>query len=94
MNIQHEYNDGRGRFFIQEEGRDLAEMDYNLRNGAMVILHTEVDPSLEGKGVGKALVDAAATYAREQKMHILPYCPFAKKVLERSSEYADLLQKS
>jgi uncharacterized protein len=94
MNIQHESKDDRGRFFIKEDGKDLAEMDYKLRNGEMVILHTEVDESLAGKGVGKALVDAGVDYVREQKLFITPLCSYAKKVLERSSEYADVLQKS
>jgi predicted GNAT family acetyltransferase len=94
MNIQHESNDERGRFFIEENGKGLAEMDYKLHNGEMVIVHTEVNESLEGKGVGKALVNAGVDYAREQKLMIKPLCQFAKKVMERSSDYADVLQKS
>jgi predicted GNAT family acetyltransferase len=91
MHIQQENNDIRGRFFINENGKDLAEMDYSWRHGTMVILHTEVDESLAGKGVGKSLVDAAVAYAREHKISILPICSYAKKVMERSPEYADIL---
>lgn len=94
MNIQHESNEHTGRFFIEENGKGLAEMDYKFRNGEMVILHTEVDESLEGKGVGKALVSAGVDYAREHQYKITPLCQFAKKVLERSPDYADVLQKS
>ena len=91
MNIQQENTSRGGRFFYNEHGRDLAEMDYTWRNGVMVILHTEVDPSLEGKGVGKALVNAAAADARAGKYTILPICAFAKAVMTKGDAYADVL---
>lgn len=93
MLIQQENDQHKGRFFIQENGKDLAEMTYNWHHGVMVIMHTEVDPSLEGRGIGKRLVHAGVAYAREHKVSIRPICPYAKKVLERSPEYADVLER-
>ncbi len=58
----------------------------------MIIDHTEVDPSLKGKGVGKQLVNAAVEKARAGNFKIVPLCPFAKAVLEKSEEYADVIQ--
>jgi hypothetical protein len=91
MLIQQENDDRKGRFFINEDGRELAEMVYTWRHGVMTILHTEVDPSLGGKGVGRSLVNAAVDYARKHGTTIFPICPYAKKVLEHSPEYADVL---
>ncbi len=92
MHIQHE-DDGRlGRFFINDAGKDMAEMVYNWRGPAhIVILHTEVDESLGGKGVGKELVAAGVAFAREKGIHIVPVCAFAKAIIERKQEYADVL---
>jgi predicted GNAT family acetyltransferase len=94
MIIQQENDDRKGRFFIHDQGKDLAELDYSWRDGQMVILHTEVSEALSGKGVGKNLVNAAVNYAREHHVSIIPICPYARKVLERGAEYADVLRKS
>ncbi len=92
MHIQHEEKDGQGRFFIQEGGEDLAEMAYTRRGSSgIIILHTGVDESLEGKGVGKSLVAAAADWARAEQIKIVPVCSFAKKVMEHDPAYADVL---
>lgn len=48
--------------------------------------------SLAGKGVGKELVLAAVQFARREKARIIPICSYAKKVLERTDEYADVLK--
>ena len=55
-----------------------------------VITHTEVEEILEGKGIGRQLVAAAVDYARKHSYKIKAICPFAKKVLDRSPEYADV----
>ena len=95
MNIQQEENGRGGRFYISENGNDLAEMSYRWSgNEHFIIDHTEVDPSLEGKGIGKALVARGVEFAREKGVTILPLCPYAKKVIERTPEYADVLFKS
>lgn len=49
--------------------------------------------SLQGQGVGKQLVKAAVEYARENDLKILATCPFAKGVLEKTTEYHDVYQK-
>jgi predicted GNAT family acetyltransferase len=55
-----------------------------------VITHTEVDETLEGKGIGKQLVAAAVDYARKHSFKIKATCLFAKKVLDRSPQFADV----
>ena len=92
MYIQHEDDGKAGRFFITEGSKSLAEMDYSRRGPEhIVILHTEVAKSLEGKGVGKELVAAGVAYAREHGIKIIPVCAFAKAVMERTPEYADVI---
>ena len=94
MQIQHE-DDGRsGRFFIEENGQQLAELYYEWHApDHFTILHTEVDDSLGGKGIGKQLLTHAVEYARTRNVLIRPVCPFAKKVMEASDEYQALIYK-
>ncbi len=92
MEIQQANTAGSGRFFIEIDGKELAKIIYRWENQVMVIEHTEVDASLGGQGIGKKLVEAAVAYARAHQIKILPLCPYAKKVLERGPEYADVLE--
>ena len=93
MDIQLKRNNERGSFFIENDGRQVAEMTFTFRNnGIMSIDHTDVDESLKGQSVGKKLLDHAIAFAREQKLMIKPYCTFAKAMLERNRDkYVDLV---
>ena len=91
MNIQHEQNDRRGKFFILTEGKQKALMTYSVAGSNKIIIdHTEVDPSLQGQGVGYQLLEAAVKCARGQGIKILPLCPFAKAVFDKTAEYDDI----
>lgn len=90
--IQHNEDGHRGRFFIQLDGKDVAEMTYVWSGDSRFIIdHTEVSDVLRGTGAGKKLVAAGAAYAREKGVKVLPLCPFAKRVMEGDAAYADVL---
>lgn len=92
MDIKHDQREGKGVFYVEENGRRLAEMTYVMAGAQKLIIdHTEVNESLKGKNVGKQLVGAAVSYARENKLKILPLCPFAKSVFDKVAEYEDVL---
>jgi predicted GNAT family acetyltransferase len=91
-NIQHQHDDKRGSFFYESEGKKLAEMVYVMAGAdKMIIEHTEVDESLKGQGVGKALQAALVDYVRENKIKVMPLCPFAKAMFNRTPEWQDML---
>jgi predicted GNAT family acetyltransferase len=92
MNIQHEQTDSKGSFFIDENGKKLAEMTYSKAGPQMIIIdHTEVSEVLKGKGIGLQLLNATVAYAREKQIKILPLCPFAKSVFDKKPELRDVL---
>ena len=93
MQINQRDNGKKGAFFIAENDEVLAEMSYVWSGEHLFIIdHTEVSEKLAGKGTGKQLVEAAVAFARANRHKIIPLCPFAKKVMERSKEYADVLK--
>jgi predicted GNAT family acetyltransferase len=53
-----------------------------------------VDESLEGKGLGKQLVEAAVEHAKSKQIKIFPKCRFAKSVMELVPEWQDVLSSS
>lgn len=91
MEIQREEHGSKGAFFVSAQGKRLAEMTYSKAGDTRLIIdHTEVSDALKGKGAGKQLVTAAVNFARQQKIKILPLCPFARAVFEKTSEFADV----
>lgn len=91
MAIQHREDENEGVFYLEENGETLAEMVYKKEKGKMIIQHTEVDESLRGKNIGFQLVEQGVDYAREAQLKIVPLCTFAKKVIERNKQFADVL---
>ncbi len=93
--ISQDWNDnGEGLFeYRQEEGSDtLGFMDLlQTESAKLVIKHTEVKPEMEGKGIGRQLLEAVADYSRSNNLRIIPICPFAKNLMERNPDkYKDL----
>jgi len=90
--VQVKINDKKGSFFIEIEGKQEAEMTFVFAGEDKIIIdHTGVNPGNEGKGLGKQLVAQAVTYARENNIKIIPLCPFAKKVFDKTPEFRDVL---
>lgn len=92
MQVKHHNTGDDGIFYIDEDGKRLADMRYMVVNGnQMDIYHTEVELAFEGSGLGKQLIDAGVIYAREKHYKIIPSCTFAKSVFNRNQDYHDVL---
>lgn len=87
-----EINGNKGHFFVKADGKQEALMTFVFAGeDKFIIDHTEVNPGNNGKGYGKKMVLAAVDYARENHFKILPLCPFAKSVFDRTPEIRDVL---
>jgi len=92
MEIKFEEGATKGAFYHEENGERLAELTFSKAGDKLLIIdHTEVSEKLKGKGAGKQLVDAAVVYARSKGIKILPLCPFAKSVFDKTPEFKDVL---
>ncbi len=90
--IKHEKTAKGGSFYYQADDKRLAEMVYVMSGpDKMIIEHTEVDASLEGKGMGKQLLSALIDYVRAHQIKVLPLCVFAKAMFGRNKEWQDVL---
>ena len=90
--IEHETRGQKGAFFIRQDGKRLAELTYTSSPGVTILDHTEVSDALRGSGAGRRLVAEAVRWAREEKRKLLPLCPFAKSVFDKTPGYADVLK--
>ena len=92
MEIKLEQHDSKGAFYIEENGTRLAYMTFSRAGDSRIIIdHTEVSDVLRGKGAGKQLVTAGVEYARKHNLKIIPLCPFAKSVFDRTPAFSDVL---
>jgi len=91
--VTHVPDGHKGAFGIERDGKRLATLTYTMAGSNMIIDHTEVDPVLRGTGAGGTLVEAAVAHARAEHLRIMPLCPFAKSVFDKTPDYADVLVK-
>lgn len=92
MKIQQDDTGDKGVFYVEVDGKRDALMTYTWAGTDKIIIdHTEVGDSLRGKGVGYKLVEAAVVFLRKKNLKVIPLCPFAKSVFDKTPEYADVL---
>jgi predicted GNAT family acetyltransferase len=81
----------RGRFEIRVDDKVVGLASYHVENGTMTLPHTEVDPSMGGRGLGTRLVAGVLDAARERGLHVLPYCSFVRRYIQTHPELTDLV---
>jgi uncharacterized protein len=81
----------RGRFEIRVDDKVVGLASYHVENGTMTLPHTEVDPSVGGRGLGSALVAGVLAAARERGLTVLPYCSFVRHYIQQHPEELDLV---
>lgn len=87
MKIAHETHDADGRFYLEENGQILAELNYRFLSPTQIDAHhTHVDDSLRGQGVAGRLYDALMAYTKEAQLTVVPSCSYIAKKMAQESE--------
>ena len=87
-------DNGQGAFLIEEGEARLAEMEVAVHDGNLTVYHTEVAEELKGKGVAAKLLSTMVGYARENKLKVIPLCPYVLAQFKRHpDQYADIWNK-
>ena len=82
------------RRFEVNLGGETAFAEYRLVDHGIILPHTVVPESFEGKGVGSALAKAALGYAREQGLKVIPLCPFMAGYITKHPEWHDIVHET
>ena len=91
MEIARKNTEEGGFFIAEEDGKRMGYLSFEWATPTkFAILHTVVEEAFQGRGVAKALVNAAVDFARENGYKIMPLCPYAEKVFMRDSSYDDV----
>lgn len=84
-------NPDEERFEIRVAGKLAGHADYKRRPGLIAFIHTEIDESYGGQGLGGTLVAAALDSTRAAGLDVLPFCPFVNRYIGQHPEYTDLV---
>lgn len=84
-------NPARNRYEAQVDGRVVGFSQYSLAGDQIVFLHTEVDPSVKGLGIGSRLAAGELDDVRARGLKVVAKCPFIAAWLRRHPDYQDLL---
>ena len=82
------------RYELQLGRRVIGFAAYRRRNDRIVFIHTEVDESYEGRGLGNRLAEAALEDVRGKGLIVVPLCPFIARYIQQHPEYQDLVATS
>ncbi|HEX9057280.1 MAG TPA: GNAT family N-acetyltransferase [Ktedonobacterales bacterium] len=66
-------------------------IEYDQSGDRIELIHTEVDPALEGRGIAGQLAQFALEDARARHLTVVPLCPYVVSYLRRHQEYADVI---
>jgi predicted GNAT family acetyltransferase len=87
------FNQRESRSIALNEGNIIGYCQYKEENNIWSITHTVVKQEFGGRGIAKRLVIAVIEEARKQNKKINPICSYAKKMMESSDEYKDVLNQ-
>lgn len=82
----------KGYFGAFDGDKEAGRMSYTSAGETRMILdHTEVNDAYRGQNIGKRILMEVVQFARENKIKIIPLCPFAKSVFNKIEEIRDVL---
>ncbi|GAA4271343.1 GNAT family N-acetyltransferase [Aquimarina gracilis] len=82
------------RFELHVENQ-IVFIEYILAKGDSIYLtHTEVPVSLEGNGLGSAIIKKTLEYIRKKGYQLVPLCPFVAAYIKKHPEAGKGILKS
>lgn len=96
MEIQFKIDDQKqGSFYIELDGKQVAELDFSIENNFINAYHTGVRKELEGQGVAGKLFDELVKYARENELKIIPTCSYILAKFRRNPDgFSDIWHRT
>jgi predicted GNAT family acetyltransferase len=79
------------RYEVWSGDRLAGTIRYTREGDVVTLVHTDVDPAFEGKGLGSVLVAGALDDVRARGKLVRPLCPFVAAYIKRHPEYTDMV---
>jgi predicted GNAT family acetyltransferase len=91
MTHEVRHNPERSRYELLIDDRLVGVADYRQAGDRVVLPHTEIDPSMRGRGLGDVLVRATLDDIRTTGRAVVPSCWFVAEFIDTHPEYRDLV---
>ena len=91
MNVQVQDNPGQRRFEILVDGTQAGLASYRVRDGVVIVTHSEIDPAYRGQGLANELARQTLDTIRDRGEQVVPACPFFAKYVSEHHEYDDIV---
>jgi predicted GNAT family acetyltransferase len=73
------------------DGELVGILEYVVKRGRIALVHTEVPPEHEGRGIAARLASFALAEARRRGLRVIPVCPYVRAYLERHPQDLDIV---
>jgi uncharacterized protein len=81
----------QSRYELRVGGELAGFLLYKLRGDAISLIHTEVDPAFQGRGLATHLARFSLDDARKRGLAVLPFCPYVNSWIRKHPDYAGLV---
>lgn len=88
MEVKH--NKDNKEFTMDVNGQ-TAKVDYNLKDGKMYLVYSEVPHQLRGQGIGKQLVEKTFEKLTEEGYKAVAVCGYVKAVASNSEKWNKMI---
>lgn len=79
------------RFRLLVDGEPAGLAAYRIRDGVVVVTHSEVDGRFRGQGLGNELARRTLDLIRSRGEQVEPLCPFFARYVSEHPEYDDIV---
>lgn len=86
-------NEEKQQFEITVEGHK-AFIVYKEQPNVIALIHTEVEPELEGKGAATAVIEKTLAYIEDNNYKLIPLCPLVFAYIKRHPEWKRIVDDS
>ncbi len=83
-------NKEKNRFETEVDGK-IAIIEYNRKKDKINLIHTEVPPEMEGKGIASSLVKQVLQQIKDEGLYVIPRCPFIAAYIKRHPEWNEIV---
>lgn len=81
----------RQRYEAHVDDALAGVLEYVVRRDRIILVHTQVSPEFEGRGVAAALTRFALDDARQLGRRVIAACPYVKQYLARHPDDLDIV---
>jgi len=81
----------QSRYELRVAGELAGFLTYKRRGEQISLIHTEVEPAFQGKGLATHLARFSLNDARTRGVAVLPFCPYVNSWIRKHPEYEVLV---